>query len=141
VLAGYFKFIRQYTPSWRSANVMMAVDFGVSFVGIGGLFAALFHFGPDAVGRWRDALIGGALTGVLFLLGKAAIGFYIGRADPGSVYGAAGSLVVALLWLYYNAVILFLGAEFTEVWAARRGDPIVPEEGAVRVIRRHEPAA
>lgn len=140
-IAGWGEFIRNYTPRWLSENVMTTIDFTTSFIVIGLLFAALFHYAPDAVVRWKDAIIGGALTGVLFLAGKAAIGFYIGRADPGSVYGAAGSLVVVLLWLYYNAVILFLGAEFTEAWAARRGDPIIPERGAVRVTRRQEPPA
>lgn len=140
IIAAFGELIDYYAPAWLSENVMRGVDFGTSFLVIGFLFAALFRYVPDAVVHWRDALVGGALTGLLFIAGKAAIGFYIGRADPGSVYGAAGSLAVALLWLYYNAVILFLGAEFTEAWASRRGVPIVPETGAVKVVRTQEPA-
>jgi membrane protein len=139
VIAAFGDFLAFHAPGWLSARVMTAVDFSTSFVVIGLLFAALFSYVPDAVVRWRDALVGGALTGLLFIAGKAAIGFYVGRSDPGSVYGAAGSLAVALLWLYYNAVILFLGAEFTQVWASRRGAPIIPERGAVKVVRTQEP--
>lgn len=137
-LAAFGGLIERYAPDWLSAGVMRGIDFGVSFLIIGLLFAALFQYVPDAHVRWRDALAGGALTALLFIGGKAAIGFYVGRADPGSVYGAAGSLAVALLWLYYNAVILFLGAEFTEAWAALRGVPIAPERGAVRVVQVQE---
>lgn len=139
MIAVFGDFVGYFAPSWLSRRVVTLVDFVTSFVVVGLLFAALFTYVPDAVVRWRHALVGGALTALLFIAGKAAIGFYIGRADPGSVYGAAGSLAVALLWLYYNAIILLLGAEFTQVWAARRGVPITPEPGAVQVIRTQVP--
>jgi membrane protein len=138
-LAGFGQAINYLLPAGLSAGVLRALDFSVSFVVIGLLFTLLFCYVPDAVVRWRDALVGGALTALLFILGKGAIGFYVGRSDPGSVYGAAGSLAVALLWLYYNAIILFLGAEFTQVWATRRGAPIIPEHGAVRIVHKVEP--
>jgi membrane protein len=90
--------------------------------------------------RWRDALVGGTFTAVLFTLGKTLIGAYLGRSDVGSAYGAAGSLAVALLWIYYTALITLVGAEFTQVWARERGQAIVPEPGAVHVIRTHDRA-
>jgi membrane protein len=138
-LAGFGQAINASLPGGLSAGLLQTIDFLVSFVVIGLLFALLFCYVPDAIVRWRDALVGGGLTGLLFIIGKGAIGLYIGQSDPGDVFGAAGSLAVALLWLYYNAIILLMGAEFTQVWATRRGAPIIPEQGAVRVIQTTEP--
>lgn len=138
VIAAVGNLLSAFAPQWLSQQFLAVIDISLSLTIATLLFAALFQYLPDAVVRWRHALAGGFLTGILFSVGKAAIGLYIGRTDPGSVYGAAGSLVVILLWLYYTAVILFLGAEFTEVWATRRGHPIIPERGAVRVIKREE---
>jgi membrane protein len=70
---------------------------------------------------WRDVWLGAVVTALLFTVGKSVIGFYLGRAGTTSVYGAAGSLVLVLLWIYYSAQILFLGAEFTEVYSRRYG--------------------
>jgi membrane protein len=83
------------------------------------MFALLFKYVPDAEIGWRDVWPGGLLTAVLFTLGKTAIGFYLGQASVGSAYGAAGSLVVLLVWVYYSALIIFFGAEFTHAWATR----------------------
>ena len=105
---------------------------------MGALFALILKYVPDAVVRWRDALVGAAFTAVLFTVGKQVIGYYLGRSDVQNVYGAAGSLAVALLWVYYSAIIVLLGAEFTEVWATRKGEPVTPQAGAVRVTRRVE---
>ena len=74
--------------------------------------------------------LGGLITAVLFTLGKTAIGFYLGQASVGSAYGAAGSLVVLLVWVYYSALIMFLGAEFTHAWATRHGD-VTPQPHAI----------
>jgi len=84
------------------------------------LFALLFKYVPDAQIRWRDVWVGGAISAVLFTLGKTALGYYIGHASVGSAYGAAGSLVVLLVWVYYSSLIFFFGAEFTHVWATRQ---------------------
>lgn len=84
------------------------------------LFALLFKHVPDAQIRWRDVWLGGCVAAVLFTLGKAAIGYYIGRASVGSAYGAAGSLIALLVWVYYSSLIFFLGAEFTQSWASRQ---------------------
>lgn len=84
------------------------------------LFALLFKYVPDAQIRWRDVWLGGCVTAVLFTAGKAAIGYYIGHASVGSAYGAAGSLIALLMWVYYSALIVFFGAEFTQSWATRQ---------------------
>jgi membrane protein len=88
-------------------------DFGLSLAGVAAVFALIFKYMPDAVVRWRDAWLGGGFTAVLFTLGKYAIATYLTTAAVGSAYGAAGSVVVVILWVYYTAQIFFLGAEFT----------------------------
>ena len=95
------------------------------------LFALIYKFLPDAEIAWRDVWLGAFFTAILFTLGKQVIGLYLGRSAVTSSFGAAGSLVLLLLWIYYSAQILFFGAEFTEVYANNYGSKIVPEEGAV----------
>lgn len=107
------------------------VNFGISLVVTALLFALLFKVVPDVKVSWKDVLIGGAFTAFLFTLGKMAIGIYLGRGSVGSVYGAAGSLVIVLLWVYYSAIIFFLGAEFTQVYANRYGAGSRPDQDAV----------
>ncbi len=96
-------------------------DFAVSALVASLLFALIYKFLPDAPIAWADALWGGALTSVLFNLGKLLIGLYLGRSAVASAYGAAGSLVVTLLWIYYSAQIVLFGAEFTQVRSRARG--------------------
>jgi membrane protein len=111
-------------------------DLLVSLVALSILVTLIFRYVPDAIVSLRDAAIGGLFTGTLFTVGKLLIGYYLARSSPGNVYGAAGSLAIALLWIYYSAIILLLGAEFTEAWACRNGDPVVPRAGAVRVRKQ-----
>ncbi|WP_168797651.1 YihY/virulence factor BrkB family protein [Neolewinella litorea] len=99
------------------------------------IFALLFRYLPDARARWKDIWAGAIFTALLFGLGRYLIGLYIGNSNFSSTYGAAGALVTLLVWTYYNSLILFLGAEFTFVWAERRGFPIRPNKHAVRVIK------
>jgi membrane protein len=113
--------------------VLHILNITVSFAVISLLFAAMFKVLPDAKVAWRSALIGGVVTGLLFVLGKYLIGLYIGNSNPGEAYGAAGSLIVMLLWIYYSGLIVLFGAEFTETWAEKRGEGIEPEPGAIRV--------
>lgn len=94
-----------------------------------GLFALLFKYVPDAQIHWRDVWLGAGVSAVLFTLGKTAIGYYIGHASVGSAYGAAGSLVVLLVWVYYSALLFFFGAEFTHAWAAHQHE-VVPKPHA-----------
>jgi membrane protein len=113
------------------APVLEAVNFAVSFGVITFLFGVMFKLLPDVYVAWRDVWLGAALTSLLFTVGKGLIGLYLGRTGLGSAYGAAGSLVVILLWVYYSAQILFFGAEFTKVWTRRRGAGAPPTEAAV----------
>jgi membrane protein len=94
------------------------------------VFAAIFKVLPDAIIAWHDALIGAALTTVLFAVGKFAIGLYLAHSRIGGAYGPASGVVVLLVWVYYSAVILLLGAELTEVVAGVRGSPIRPNAHA-----------
>lgn len=95
------------------------------------IFAVIFKVLPDALIKWRDVLSGAVVTAVLFMLGKFAISIYIGQSDVGSTYGAAGSLVILLLWTYYSSIILYLGAEFTKAYAVAYGSEIRPAHYAV----------
>jgi membrane protein len=89
---------------------------------------------PDVEIAWRDVWIGAVVTALLFTLGKSLIGLYLGKSSVASTYGAAGSLVVLLLWIYYSSQILFLGAEFTQVYATHYGSQIRPSKHAVPVV-------
>ncbi|MFL5809985.1 MAG: YihY/virulence factor BrkB family protein [Flavisolibacter sp.] len=95
------------------------------------LFSAIFKVLPDAKIKWKDIWPGAIATSLLFLIGKFAISFYISKSNVGSTYGAAGSLVILLLWVYYSSIILYFGAEFTKAYAVRRGARIEPSEYAV----------
>jgi membrane protein len=92
----------------------------------------IFRVLPDAQIAWRDTWIGAAITTSLFALGKQVIGAYLGRASVGLAYGAAGSLVVLLVWVYYSTLILLLGAEFTHSYSTLRGQATIPEPHAVK---------
>ncbi len=95
------------------------------------LFAVIFKVLPDAKIKWKDVLSGSLATAILFMLGKMAISFYISKSNVGSTYGAAGSLVILLLWIYYSAIILYFGAEFTKAFAVKFGSEIHPDQYAV----------
>lgn len=107
------------------------VNFIVSFGVITLLFAAIYKVLPDAEIAWRHVWTGAAVTALLFTVGKTLLGWYL--ANAGSAYGAAGSLIVFLLWVYYSAQILFFGAEFTQVYARNQGQGIQPSAGAQRI--------
>jgi membrane protein len=117
------------------APLLQAAGFVVSFAVITVLFAMIFRFLPDAKVGWRDVWVGALATSLLFTIGRTLIGLYLSRSSVSSSYGAAGSLIVVLLWVYYSSQILFFGAEFTKVWAVRYGGRIVPDANAVRVQR------
>ena len=114
------------------------LNFILTFAVISLLFAAIFKVLPDAKVGWRDVWVGAVATALFFVVGKFLIGLYIGQSDPGSAFGAAGALAVLLVWIYYAAVILLLGAEFTQAWMKMHGREIEPEEGAVRVVERKQ---
>ena len=119
--------------------VSRLLELAVSLLVLTLVFALLFKYVPDAQILWRDVWLGGFVSAVLFTIGKTAIGYYIGQASVGSAYGAAGSLVVLLVWVYYSALIFFFGAEFTQTWATRQ-HAVVPmphaEPGAAPQLKR-----
>jgi membrane protein len=112
------------------AAVLQIVNVLFSFIVITVLFALIYRFLPDDEIEWSDVAIGSIVTALLFTLGKFAIGLYLGRAGIGSAYGAAGSLVVVLAWIYYSAQIFFFGAEFTHVYSTQHGSHRRIEKGA-----------
>lgn len=97
------------------------------------LFSIIFKTLPDGTMTWKDTIIGAAFTSFFFMLGKFAIGFYLGNSTVASVYGAAGSVVIILVWVYYSAIILYFGAEFTKIYATKYGRKIVPKDYAVQI--------
>jgi membrane protein len=118
-LAAVGKFVHREVPG--PEMIMTLFDMTVSLIVISLLFALMFKVLPDTYVAWRDVWVGAAVTGVLFTVGKWAIGLYIGTSLMASIYGAASSLMVILVWVYYSAMIFFLGAEFTVVYANEYG--------------------
>jgi membrane protein len=116
------------------------LNFVLSLAMITLLFAMIFKFLPDAKIAWHDVWIGAFITAVLFTVGKFALGLYLGKSGVGSSYGAAGSLIILLLWVYYSSQILFFGAEFTQVYANRFGTRVAPAENAVAVEKQAKAA-
>lgn len=112
--------------------VFYVLNIIITFAVITLLFAIIFKFLPDAKVQWRSVWVGAVVTAVLFFIGKLALGFYFGQADPGSTYGVAGSIILMLLWVNYSCLILFFGAEFTQVYARRYGHRIEPDDFSVR---------
>lgn len=103
------------------------------------LFALIYKYLPDAIIRWRDVWVGAFVTALLFILGKYLIGWYLGQSDLGSTYGAAGSMVILLSWIYYSSLIIFYGAELTQEYAETFGHPIRPDHNSVRIEVREVP--
>jgi membrane protein len=116
--------------AWTGGQVANSV---VSFILITLLFAMIFRFLPDVKISWKDVWLGAVVTSVLFVAGKFLLGLYLAHSTVSSAYGAAGSLAILLIWLYYSAQIFLFGAEFTKVQASRWGSGIVPADNAERV--------
>jgi membrane protein len=114
---------------------VFALSFGVTTV----LFAMIFKVLPDVKLAWSDVWIGAVATAALFTIGKFVIGLYLGKGSIGSAYGAAGSVIIMIAWIYYSAQILFLGAEFTQVYANRYGSHLKPSENAEPIAEAKKP--
>jgi membrane protein len=117
------------------ALVLETVNFVLSLVVITASFALIFKLLPDVHVAWSDVWLGAALTSFFFTLGKFVIGLYLGKSAVASAYGAASSLVIVVVWVYYSAQILPFGAEFTKVWTRRRGGGAIPEKTAVPITQ------
>jgi membrane protein len=119
---------------WPLADFWLGlINFIISFFVITLLFAMIFKVLPEIKIAWKDVWLGAAVTSALFSLGKFLIGLYLGRSEVGNTFGAAGSLAILLIWIYYSAQILFFGAEFTQVYASRYGSRIVLDPGMVKL--------
>jgi membrane protein len=116
-----------------SVYLFRAMSFVLSLIVIGALFTMMFKYLPDANIKWGDVWVGGVVTALLFTIGKYLIGLYLGQANVASTFGAAGSVIIIFVWVYYSSQILFLGAEFTKVYACTRGRVIEPSKYAVKV--------
>jgi membrane protein len=126
ILSAVSKYFGHLLPSL--ALIWPAVDIAASFALVTLLFAMIYKILPDIDLAWRDAVLGAALTSLLFSLGKLLIGLYLGRSTVAAAYGAAGSVVTILLWVYYSALIVFFGAEITQLYAAHAGAGVDPNE-------------
>ncbi len=126
-------FLGGVLPHALSGPVLQAVNFVVSLAIVAALFAAMFKLLPDVVVRWRDVWIGAVTTAILFTVGKFLIGLYLGRSGTASAYGAAGSFVLIVLWIYYSSIIFLLGAELTAGWSEAHSGGVRPKAGAVAV--------
>jgi membrane protein len=128
-LAAVGRFLESTLPGGEA--VWQILNFVLSFAVVSALFAVTFKVVPDVKMKWRDVWIGAVATAFLFTVGKFLIGLYLGKSSVASSYGAAGSLVLLVIWVYYSSLILFAGAEFTQVYARHFGSKIQPSENAV----------
>ena len=127
-LGDYLKGVLSIDPL-----VWQVINYAATFAVITLVFAMIYKVLPDVKIPWRNVWVGALVTALLFLLGQIALGLYFGLSNPGSAFGAAGSLVVVLVWIYYSAQILFFGAEITQVYSSRYGLPVRPEHYAERI--------
>jgi membrane protein len=135
VLSAALNAVSNWVARYLSESLLVVfniVDFVFSFGIITVLFAAMYKFLPDAKIRWKDVWAGAVLTAVLFVIAKYALGLYFGKSEPGSAYGAAGGIILIMLWVTYTGLVLLYGAEFTRIYAKRLGNAAQPKDTAER---------
>jgi membrane protein len=130
LIAAFGNYLGKYFSNF-SVTFIQVTDNILTFVATTFLFGLMFKLLPDAKIKWKDVMIGGMITSFFFTLGKLGIGYYLGHSNLATVYGAAGSVVIIMVWVYYSSVILYLGAEFTKVYAKLHGGKIFPNEYAI----------
>jgi membrane protein len=133
LLSAFGDLLERALPGGISDLLLLALHWVIAFSVIAGLFTLMYRVLPDAHTEWRDVAYGATVTALLFSVGKFGIGFWLGRSDPGTAYGAAGSLALVMIWVYYSAMIVLGGAVLTWLIAERRGPGVRPEAGAVEV--------
>lgn len=138
ILIGISSYFSGFFPEFVILGRLL--NFILSFAVITLLFASIYKFLPDVEVPWRNLWVGAGVTALLFNIGKFLIGLYLGNSSVGSTYGAAGSLVVVLIWIFYSAQILLFGAEFTQVYSKYRGEPIRPSKHAVSLTEDTRPS-
>lgn len=130
LIVGLSNSLKAYFPD-VTVVVFYIINLVLTLVITSAIFAVIFKVLPDAKVKWKDVWTGALVTALLFMLGKFAISFYISKSNVGSTYGAAGSLVILLLWVYYSSIILYFGTAFTKAYAVKYGTEIHPNEYAV----------
>jgi membrane protein len=134
ILKGFSHYVQSIFPGGIVIALAVYVIFDFAIVVL--FFAFIFKYLPNVKIQWRDVWIGAVMTAIFFGIGKWALGLYLGSGAAGSAYGAAGSLITLLLWVYYSSQILLFGAEFTQVYAARADRELTPDKYAVRVVTK-----
>ena len=138
----FLVFLNHYLATIPQVEVWLGqlpeADFGMVFLLFTLLFAIAFKTLPEVQIAWRDVWLGAAVTGLVFTVGEFIIGFYLARINPGGAFGAASSVIVILIWVYYSMQIILLGAKFTQVFSNRYGSRVLPSTKAVRIIRNLE---
>ena len=129
IISAFGNFLSRYIHHF-SVYFIQTTEAVLSFIVASFLFSLMFKLLPDAKIRWKDVLFGGFITAIFFTLGKFAIGYYLGKSNLTTLYGAAGSFIIIMVWVYYSSIILYLGAEFTKVHANLYGRKIQPNEYA-----------
>lgn len=122
-----------------SSYLLKLINLSISLVILTLLFSGMFKILTDSISRWKDVLIGGIFTAILFSLGELLIGFYLGKSNIASTYGAAGSIIIIMVWVNYSSFILFLGAAFTYVFAKNYGKPIRPNKFSIHLRPINDP--
>jgi membrane protein len=130
ILAAVGKFFGGLLPI--PSPVLAVLNFLLSYIGVAVLFGLIFRFVPEAKVRWVNVWLGALATALFFTIGKTLIGLYLGKSSLGSAYGAAGSVIVVIVWVYYSAQIFFFGAEFTHAYSEHRSAPAPGGSEAVR---------
>jgi membrane protein len=137
VLAAFSTWIKGHLPNFILI-AFHAIDFSLSFGIVTVLFALMFKILPDAKVQWRNVWIGAIATALLFILGKFCLGIYFGKTQPASAYGAAGSVILVMLWVSYSCMIVFFGAEFTKQFTFHYGGKIIPTKDAEHIKSTEE---
>ena len=130
-------WLQTWMPSYLFVLITIA-NYVISLIVIATLFAMMFKMLPDAIIKWKSVWVGAFLTAFLFEIGKFGLSIYFGTAEPESVYGAAGSIILILIWISYVSMILFFGAEFTRTWAVTFGHGVKPKDNAISIADHYE---
>ena len=138
IVSAFGNFLSRYIHHF-SVYFIETAEAVLSFIVASFLFSLMFKLLPDAKIRWKDVIFGGFITAIFFTLGKLAIGYYLGKSNLTTLYGAAGSIIIIMVWVYYSSIILYLGAEFTKVHANLYGRKIQPNEYAEWITIEEKP--
>jgi membrane protein len=135
IISALGRRLEQLLPGGAWETVLSMSNMIVAYAVVAAMFAVLYRYLPDVRLAWADVFVGACVTALLFSIGKGALAIYLARSDIASVYGAAGSLALILVWVYYSSMIFLFGAELTRSWMREYHGPTKPGRGAVHVLR------